>query len=364
MTFPARAARWAAVGAAVMVTVATLSGCASSGSAAAGDVKVGLLLPENQTPRYEKFDKPSFEAALEKSCSDCTTLYANAGNDATKQQSQAESLMAQGAKVLVVYPVDSDAVSTIVSAANARDVKVIFYGRHGSGPAAYDAAYSSADIGTSNAELLKSAMEAKGHPSGKVVILAGDKTTADATPVVAAAKKVLAGYDIARTYWVKDWSATNAQTAMDQALTAVGKNDIVGVWAANDGIAGGAIASMQNAGLDGLPAVSGMDVDLTGVQRILAGTQAGSLSLSPITYAGEAARIAAEVAQGQTPKTDGTYDDGKGNKIPLITVPMPDPVTRNNIQSDVIDKSVYTYDEICTAQYQQECDALGLQPKS
>ena len=37
---------------------------------------------------------------------------------------------------------------------------------------------------------------------------------------------------------------------MDQAITALGKDGFVGVYAANDGTAGGAIAAMKGAGID------------------------------------------------------------------------------------------------------------------
>ena len=37
---------------------------------------------------------------------------------------------------------------------------------------------------------------------------------------------------------------------MEQAITALGKNGFVGVYAANDGTAGGAIAAMKGAGID------------------------------------------------------------------------------------------------------------------
>ena len=41
---------------------------------------------------------------------------------------------------------------------------------------------------------------------------------------------------------------------MEQAITALGKDRIVGVYSANDGMAGGAIAAMKAAGIDPLAA--------------------------------------------------------------------------------------------------------------
>ena len=46
------------------------------------DKTIGLLLPENETARYEKFDRPLIEAKIKELCSDCTVEYANAAQDA------------------------------------------------------------------------------------------------------------------------------------------------------------------------------------------------------------------------------------------------------------------------------------------
>jgi len=61
---------------------------------------------------------------------------------------------------------------------------------------------------------------------------------------------------------------------MEQAITAVGKGKFNGVYAANDGTAGGAIAAMKAAGIDPktIP-TTGQDAELAAIQRILAGDQ-------------------------------------------------------------------------------------------
>ena len=61
---------------------------------------------------------------------------------------------------------------------------------------------------------------------------------------------------------------------MEQAITALGKDGFDGVYAANDGTAGGAIAAMKGAGIDPttIP-TTGQDAELAAIQRILAGEQ-------------------------------------------------------------------------------------------
>jgi D-xylose transport system substrate-binding protein len=62
-------------------------------------------------------------------CPDCEVLYANAAQDATKQQAQAEAIITKGAAVLVLDAVDADAAATMVERAKQSDVPVIAYDR-------------------------------------------------------------------------------------------------------------------------------------------------------------------------------------------------------------------------------------------
>ena len=102
------------------------AGCGGSDD---GGTKIALLLPENETPRYETNDRPDFEESIEELCSDCEVLYSNAGGDAQKQQSQAEAALTQGAEVLVVDPMDSKSAAAIAEKAKAQNVPVLSYDR-------------------------------------------------------------------------------------------------------------------------------------------------------------------------------------------------------------------------------------------
>src|SRR4051794_8094636 len=88
----------AVVGSALLVAGLLVAGCGSSndetsggGSGAGGGGgggTIALLLPENETPRYETNDKPGIEKAVSEKCPNCEVIYFNAGGDAEKQQSQ------------------------------------------------------------------------------------------------------------------------------------------------------------------------------------------------------------------------------------------------------------------------------------
>jgi D-xylose transport system substrate-binding protein len=52
---------------------------------------------------------------------------------------------------------------------------------------------------------------------------------------------------------VPDWSPELAQERMERAIATLGRDTIVGVYSANDAMAGGAIAAMRSAGMDPIP---------------------------------------------------------------------------------------------------------------
>ena len=66
--------------AALLAIVLVAAGC--GGSSGGGGAKIALLLPENETPRYEAHDRPEFEKTVEEQCEDCEVLYSNANGDA------------------------------------------------------------------------------------------------------------------------------------------------------------------------------------------------------------------------------------------------------------------------------------------
>ena len=100
------------------------------------------------------------------------------------------------------------------------------------------------------------------------------------------------GFKVAKEYDTPDWTPDKAQTEMEQAITALGKNGFVGVYAANDGTAGGAIAAMKGAGIDPKTRpVTGQDAELAGIQRILAGDQYMTVYKPIMPLAAEGRRV-------------------------------------------------------------------------
>ncbi|HEX6497892.1 MAG TPA: sugar ABC transporter substrate-binding protein [Micromonosporaceae bacterium] len=334
----------------------------SSGGANVNDgFKIGLLLPESKTARYEAFDRPYIEGKLKQLCPKCQVLYQNADQDSAKQQSQAESMLTQGVKVLILDPVDAKAAGGIVTSANNQKVPVVSYDRLANGPIKYYVSFDNHQVGVVQGQALLQAVSAGGDPKrGQIVMIDGSPTDPNAADFKAGAHSVLDGkVNIGKEYDTPDWSPDKAQQEMDQAITALGAKQIIGVYAANDGTAGGAVASMKGAGFGTIPPVTGQDAELAGIQRIVAGEQYMTVYKAIKPEAENAAQMAVDAATGKnfsgqtTKKNNGTVDA-------TAVLLQPVPVTKSNIKDTVIKDGFYTVQQICTPQFAQACAAAGL----
>jgi D-xylose transport system substrate-binding protein len=333
----------------------------STSSGKGGDI--AFLLPENQTARYETSDKPLFESNVNALCPDYKVLYSNATQDAAKQQQQAEAALAQGAKVLVLDPVDGAAAAAIVKQANAKKVPVVSYDRLllNSKPDYY-VEFDSPSVGKIQGKALVDKLKADGK-RGSIVMINGAPTDNNAKLFKQGAHSVIdpSGYKVAKEYDTPDWTPAKAQSEMDQAISALGKDGFVGVYAANDGTASGAIASMKGAGIDpSTRPVTGQDAELAGIQRIIAGDQYMTVYKPIKPLAKIAASVACALAQGKTPAATNTTENNGQIDVPTLKLPVT-PVTADKVKDTVVADGYWKASEICTTKYAAACKKYGIQ---
>jgi D-xylose transport system substrate-binding protein len=326
--------------------------------------KIALLLPETKTTRYEQHDRPGFTNKVTELCPDCEVLYANAAQDATKQQAQAEAVITKGAAVLVLDAVDADAAATMVERAKQSDVPVI----------AYDRLISDADIDyyVSFDNVRQGRIEARtlldklgNDGDGKsIVMINGSPTDPSAGDYKKGAHQVFdaSGVEIAKEYDTPDWSPDKAQLEMEQAITALGKENIDAVYSANDGMAGGAIAAMKSAGIDPKEVpVTGGDAEVAAIQRILAGEQFMTIYLTIKKEAEVSAELAVAAANGDKPPSgviNAKVDNGQ-KQVPSVLL-TPVAVTKDNINDTIIADGFLEPGEICTGEYTAMCKEAGI----
>jgi D-xylose transport system substrate-binding protein len=352
---------------AALVLAAGVAACGSdnnnsSGGGSGKGGKIALLLPETKTTRYEAQDRPLFEKKVKAICSDCSIIYSNADQDASKQQQQAEAAITNGAKVLVLDPVDSASAASIVTRAAQSKIPVISYDRLiTNADVDYYISFNNEQVGKLQASTLVKKMGNK----GTIFMINGAPTDNNAKGFKAGAHSVLdkSGVKIGKEFDTPDWSPDKAQTEAQQAITALGKNGFQGVYAANDGTAGGAIAAMKGAGIDpSTKPTTGQDAELAGIQRIVSGDQYMTVYKAYKPEAEDAATIAVALVQGKsvpsglvTTKTN----NGKTDVPSIILKPVA--VTQSNIKDTVVKDGLYTVNQICTSAFASACKKIGLQ---
>lgn len=343
--------------------VALAVGCGGGGGG--GGPKIAYLLPESETPRYEAHDRPEFEENVERLCEDCEVLYSNANEDPSKQQSQAEAALTQGAEVMVLDPVDAASAAAIVEKAKAQGVPVLSYDRLiENAEVDYYVSFDNERVGELQAESLSKKLKEDGSASGPIVMINGDPADSNAALFKKGAHKGFdaAGVDVAKEYDTPEWSATNAQNEMQQAITALGKNGFEGVYGANDDTGGGAIAAMKSAGIDPEEKpTTGQDATVAGVQRILIGQQYMTVYKATDKETKVAAEIAVDLAEGkQFPQSQVTDEPNNGKvKVPSVLL-EPVAVSKDNIKQTVIADEFITPEELCTGSYAKACEEAGI----
>ena len=270
------------VGGMALVASIALTGCSANGSqggdgATSAEPSIALLLPDTVTTRWENQDGVVFKKQMESACPECAFAVYNAKGSSETQLSQAEAAVTNGANVLVITPVDTASASAMVDRIKQTpDVSVISYSRViPSDKVDYAVTTDTYTIGAQQAQGLVDELHSRGITEGSLIVENGAPTDSFAPIYKAGAHSVLdsSGFTVAAEYDTKDWSADVAQTQTEQAITKLGKDGFVGIYAANDSLAAGAIAAMKGAGIDpSTRPTTGQDATASGLQLILSGS--------------------------------------------------------------------------------------------
>jgi D-xylose transport system substrate-binding protein len=353
-----------AVGTLAVSIALTMAACGKAGDkgsdSGSKSKSIGLLLPENATTRYEKFDKPLIEAKIKSLCSDCTISYDNAAGDPAKQAQQVNTMITKGVKVLILDAQDSVGIQSSVQAAVAKGIKVVAYDRLAQGPVSAYVSYDNEKIGELQGQSLLDAMGSNATPQSKIVMIDGDPADPNAALFKAGAHKILDGkVDIAYEQSGL-WKDTVANQKATAAITQLGAKNIKGVYSANDGMAGGIATALKGAGIN--PPLTGQDAELTGIQRILMGTQAATIYKPYKPEADATAEIAVDLIEGKdfSSVATTTAKSGSGQTVPALLIGAT-AVTKANIKDTVIKDGLYTPAQICTAEFAQACKDAGIQ---
>ena len=348
---------FAVVSVAAVALVGASCGADEGGSSGGGsDAKIAFLMPDIASTRYELFDAPLFTAKMKGLCGGCTVLYQNAAADPAKQQQQANSMLAQGVKAIVIDPVDSAAAASIVQAAQGQGVPVIAYDRPiPDKKADYYISFDNEKIGRMIAQSLVDHLKAT-KATGGILQVNGSPTDAAAGLIKKGIHGAVdpSGYKLLAEFDTPGWAPPKAQEWVSGQITRF-PNQIAGVVAANDGTGGATIAAFKAAGIKTVPPVTGNDAELAALQRVISGDQYNTISKPIKIVADAAATVAHEFAEGNKPAGKTILFDTPSE---LFT---PTVVTRENVAETLKEPGLAVkIADVCTAEYKGACTELGL----
>ncbi|MGG6295322.1 sugar ABC transporter substrate-binding protein [Leptolyngbya sp. AN02str] len=327
-------------------------------SAAEGCTNVGILLPESDSSaRYEAYDRPLLEQEIKAAIPDVTIQYANANNNATTQQNQAEAALTKGACILVVDPNDSEQAAVIVQSAKASGVPVIAYDRLIQDPdLAYYVSFDNKRVGELQGEYIAEQLQEGNYglqEGANIAMINGSQTDNNALlfreGAIEKIQPLVDDGDLNLVFdqYTPNWDNNRAQSLMEGVLTKE-SNDIQIAYVANDGMANTVIAALRAQNLNGQVLVTGQDATLTGIQNILTGDQAMTVYKPIIEEARATAQLVAALHRGEDPGSlvNGETEVTGGTMIPSVLA-TPIAVDINNVEDTVIKDGYLKLEDIC-----------------
>ncbi|WP_102107080.1 D-xylose ABC transporter substrate-binding protein [Oceaniglobus roseus] len=327
-----------------LVAAAMLSTALTSAVYAQDGKTVGVSWSNFQEERW-KTDEAAIKEALE--AAGAKYISADAQASASKQLTDIESLIAQGADALIILAMDKDAIGPAIDKAAAEEIPVVGYDRLIEDPRAFYLTFDNKGVGSIIAETV---MKAAGD--GNYAIIKGDPGDPNAQFLLEGMMEVLQGeidsgdISIVGEAFSDGWKPENAQKNMEQILTA-NNNDVDAVLAENDGMAGGVIAALSAQGLN-IP-VGGQDGDLAALNRVARGTQTVSVWKNSRDLGKEAANIALALADGTAmDAVEGAEKWSGGEKgVEMNAIFLkPTPITKETLNL-VIDAGHISKEQAC-----------------
>ena len=302
---------------------------------------IGVSLPWLGTQNWAEAND-MFKAELE--AAGFTAIVQAADNKVAQQQQQIESMIQNGAKVIVVGPVDGSQLGTVLEEAKAAGIYIIGYDRLLENTTGVDGVVQFGSIKTGEIQgqaLLDGLAEVKGEGPYNIELFGGGPADPNAPNFFKGAMSVLqpkiddgtlvvvSGQTDFTQCATLDWDNSKAQARMDSLLSGFySDKEIHGVLSPNDGIARAIITASEQAG-QAIPVVSGLDAENESVEWVWSGKQYSTVAKPTDVLVGKTMEIILSLQAGNgMPAHDVLTDNGK-IEVPVYELP-PAVVTQAN----------------------------------
>ncbi len=285
---------------------------------------IGVSLPWLGTQNWKEADE-MFKSQLE--AAGFKAIVQAADNKVPQQQQQIESMIQNGAKVIVVGPVDGSQLGSVLEEAAAAGITVIGYDRLLENTTGVEGVVQFGSIKTGELQgqaLLDGLAKEKGEGPYNIELFGGGPADPNAPNFFKGAMSVLqpkiddgtlvvvSGQTDFTQCATLDWDNSKAQARMDSLLSGFyADKEIHGVLSPNDGIARAIITASEQAGQK-IPVVSGLDAENESVEWIWSGKQYSTVAKPTDVLVGKTVEIIKSLQEGKgMPAPDTNVNNGK-----------------------------------------------------
>jgi D-xylose transport system substrate-binding protein len=366
----------------LFATMAIISGACSNNASTApggstgtgGQTGAGCTVAVSwnnfQQPRWAAHDQPAIKSTVEAAGGKYLDKDANLSNE--QQATDIDTLISQGAKVLIVLAQDTKAVLPAIAKAKAANIPVIAYDRLIEDPTALYITFDNVGVGKAEADAI-----IKKVPKGNYVLITGDPGDPNASTFLpqgwdqAGLKDKVASGDIkllngpkgtATDAWKTEKAQSNMEAIIDKAVADNTKIDAI--LAENDSTALGVVGALTGKNY-GYPPLSGQDGDTANLNNVALGKQyvdvwknanelgktaaAAALALCANGGKFDGLKLADGLIDPKVAPTAGlTAQDFKtpGNNTVKSFILQPTPLTADNLQLAIDGKQI-TKADLC-----------------
>jgi len=330
---------------------------------------VGVSWNNFQQPRWAAHDQPNIKKTVEDGGGKYIDKDANLSNE--QQATDIDTMISQGAKVLIVLAQDTKAVLPSIQKAKDAGIPVIAYDRLIEDPSALYITFDNVGVGQAEADAIL-----KKVPKGNYVLIKGDPGDPNASTflpsgwdaaglkdkVASGDIKILNGPDGTFTdAWKTEKAQSNMEAIIDKAVA--DKTPIDAILAENDSTALGVVGALTSKSY-GYPPLSGQDGDPANLNNVALGKQYVDVWKNANELGKTAGAAALALCAGGDMATlklqDGLIDPTVAPKAGLTAQPFttpgnntvssfilqPTPLTAENLQL-AIDGGQITKDALC-----------------
>ena len=368
-TAPSAAAPSAAAPSAAAPSTAASGAASVAPSAAAAGCTVGVSWNNFQQPRWAAHDEPNLKSTVE--AGGGKYISADANLSAEQQLTDVDTLISQGANVLVLLAQDNQAILPALQKAKDAGVPVIAYDRLIEDPSILYITFDNVLVGKAEAAAILAKV-----PEGNYVLIKGDPGDPNASTflpqgwdeaglkaaVDAGKIKLLNGPDGTFTdAWKTEKAQSNMEAIIDKAVS--DGTTIDAILAENDSTALGVVGALTSKSY-GFPPLSGQDGDPANLNNVALGKQYVDVFKNANELGKAAGAAALELCKG-TAMAGLTIPDGlldttvaptAGLAATAFTTPngtsvqsfilQPTPLTAENLQT-AIDAGQITKEDLC-----------------